>query len=40
LKPGEYLLSVDVVDETTRKKKRTLTRFKVLSANGFIGTDY
>ena len=30
LAPGEYLLSINVVDETTRKEKRTLTRFKIV----------
>jgi len=34
LKPGEYLLSISVEDEITRKQKRTLTRFKVIRAAG------
>ena len=32
LPPGEYLLSIDVVDEITHKEKRTLTRFKIVAA--------
>jgi len=32
LKPGEYLLSVNIKDEITRKNKRTLRRFKIVSA--------
>ncbi len=32
LDPGEYLLSIDVLDEITNKTKRTLTRFKIIPA--------
>jgi len=38
LKPGEYLLSINVFDETIRNKKRTLTRFKVIPAGGRTGS--
>ncbi len=34
LVPGEYLLSISVEDEITRKQKRTLTHFKVIRAAG------
>jgi hypothetical protein len=34
LVPGEYLLSISIEDEITRKQKRTLTHFKVIRAAG------
>ena len=34
LKPGEYLLSINIEDKITHKEKRTLTHFKVIQAVG------
>jgi len=39
LQPGEYLLSVNIKDEITRKDKRTLRRFKIVPATAPPNSD-